>query len=454
MRDDRQEIGQRRPTTASNQRKSKKSKQTPTMMLRVAKHYTPKLSPLPKYRVMVIKVLLVYLYVGSNTLAFSFSSSNRRITTANSQRRPATALLDSTNDNGIVSPIKSIQNSIGVDFEKAKSEGFGTRARNAAINATVGDILVPLCSDLEQRQALANRGIYAGVEYRICLLQILDNDEETTISCQTLQGTDIDQKRSAIAMIQPRYPLRPHLERNDWPVPVRLLEEVPLWLSKATYDAGTAVGALFLSSSILVLAAIVAFFIQFVGVPTASMVPALQPGNIVLMTRSVPLFNKPKVGDVVFFDAPPQLELAVQQFVSSSSSSSLSSPKGKQFLKRVAALPGESVGVRRSEPYVLKGQTFRFDIVGPYAQPELFPAGSWERPPKPLSRNEYFVAGDNGYRSVDSRVWGPLQDSYIIGTAQWIVWPPQDFGPIPPGQISEITPKTPSTVNQQTSLND
>jgi hypothetical protein len=50
-------------------------------------------------------------------------------------------------------------------FQQAKAERFGMRARNAAINCTVGDTIVPLLRNLETRQGLANRGVYAGVEY-------------------------------------------------------------------------------------------------------------------------------------------------------------------------------------------------------------------------------------------------------------------------------------------------
>eukprot|EP00980_Cylindrotheca_fusiformis_P022773 scaffold9735_cov106-Cylindrotheca_fusiformis.AAC.3 len=365
-----------------------------------------------------------------------------------------------------LSPIQSIQNSLGFQreqFHKAQSDGFGTRARNAAINATVGDILVPLCSSLEMRQQLANRGVYAGVEYEICTLQLAshhhkENGETETV--QTLQGLDLEAKQGVIAMIKPAYPLRDHLERDDWPVEVQLLEDVPFWLSKATYEAGTAMGTLALSSSFLVVATIIAFFVRFVAVPTPSMVPALNPGNIILVTRTIPPLWKPHLGDVVFFDAPSELDLAVQQFVTdqnAAASAAIASPtttttttevasstKGKQFLKRVVAVPGESVGVKQSNPYVqLSDNTYRFDVIGPYVRPEVFPASSWNRPATTvLRKKEYFVAGDNGYRSVDSRVWGPLQQKYIVGTAQWVLWPLNNFGPVPPGQISEVIKPT------------
>ena len=361
---------------------------------------------------------------------------------------------DSSDRTSTISPLDSIQNSFGFQsdkFKQAQADGFGTRARNAAVNATVGDILVPLISNLEMRQILANQGIYAGVEYKICSLQLQTtiDGEEAKDDVQSLKGIDYQAKKGAIAMVQPAYPLRKHLERDDWPVQVKL-EDVPLWLSKATYEAGTAVGTLFFSSSLLFFAALIAFFVRFVAVPTASMVPALNPGNIILVTRSIPIVLNPKVGDVVFFDSPSELEVAVTKFASGQkedNADAVTTPKGKQFLKRVVAVPGESVGVKRSEPYVqLSESKFRFDVVGPYARPDAFDSSSWDRTPQKLAKSEYFVAGDNGFRSVDSRVWGPLKEKYIIGTAKWVLWPLQDFGPIKPGQIAEVTKQqTPNT---------
>jgi len=351
------------------------------------------------------------------------------------------SLHQSNKDSSTISPIDSIQNSFGFQrdkFKQARADGFGTRARNAAINATVGDVLVPLCSNLEMRQNLANQGIYAGVEYKICSLQLKGTNEDVG----SLEGLDYQTKQGALALVQPAYPLRKHLERDDWPVQVKL-EDVPLWLSKATYEAGTAVGTLFFSSSILFFAAITAFFIRFVAVPTASMVPALNPGNIILVTRSIPVVLNPKVGDVLFFDSPSELEETVSKFTSEQADDSpetVATVKGKQFLKRVVAIPGENVGVKQSEPYVkLSDSRYRFDVIGPYARPELFQPSSWDRPPQKLEKTEYFVAGDNGFRSVDSRVWGPLKQKYIVGTAKWVLWPPQDFGPVKSGQIAEVT---------------
>lgn len=346
--------------------------------------------------------------------------------------RYSSSLMMSIGSDSQLESLRSLMTAGLESFRRARSDGFGTKARNAAVNATEGDVIVPLCSNLEMRQSLANRGVYPGVEYKVVAL---------TLGCGekvlSLEGLNSDAKSEAYAFVRPAYPLRRDLERDDWPVRV-LLDEVPLWISKGTYEAGTAVGTLALSLSVVAQAALVAFFFRFVGVPSPSMMPALVPGNVVLVTRSFPVGPfKPKVGDVVFFNAPKELESAVAQ-LQVDGGSEIGSVKGKQFLKRVLAVPGEDVGVKRSEPYVQKASKFRFDVVGPYVRPDLFKEQSWERKPSMLGSNEYFVAGDNGYRSVDSRVWGALKERYIVGTAKWVLWPLKDFGPVKPGQIIEI----------------
>lgn len=322
-------------------------------------------------------------------------------------------------------------------------EGFGTKARNAGYTLSKNDIVVPLCSNLKQRQELANRGVYTGVEYRICSLYLLENE------LMTMDSVPPSEKTYVTALIQPAYPLRPHLERDDWPVSIRPLRDVPLWLSRSTYRAGTALGTAMLALGYLGVASLLAFFIRVAYVPSESMVPALYPGDVVLVSRSAnvaPL--RPKAGDVLFFEPPRELEEAVRNSrvaaAVKESGGVVPSLQGRKFLKRVVAVPGETVGVRQSNPYVVYGASryvddgdvvVRVDHVGPYARPDVFPPDSWDREASVLKRDEFFVAGDNGARSVDSRVWGPLKEKYIFGTAKWILYPFHHFGPVPPGKL-------------------
>ncbi len=50
--------------------------------------------------------------------------------------------------------------------------------------------------------------------------------------------------------------------------------------------------------------------------------------------------------------------------------------------------------------------------------------------PKPITipPNEYFMMGDNRGLSDDSRFWGPVPRSWIIGEAFFTYWPPDRIG--------------------------
>lgn len=325
-------------------------------------------------------------------------------------------------------------------------EGFGTKARNVASTMTVGDVVVPLCANLDQRQCLANRGIYPGVDYKICELS-LENDgtsSSSTLLFSSMVDVPYSSRSNVVAKIRPNYPLRKNLERDDWPVSVRPIVDVPLWLSQTTYQAGTALSTLALAVTYLTIASFLAFFIRITYVPSESMMPALQVGDVVLVTR--PIFGQhPRVNDVVLFNPPKELDKAIENVVSSMKQKEnepqpvvVVPTKGKQLLKRVVAAPGEKVGVQHFKPFVLtpdnEQRLLRVFDVSSYAHPEIFPEECWDRAAlSTLQKNEYFVAGDNGKRSVDSRVWGALKEEYLVGTAKLILFPPERFGMIPSG---------------------
>ena len=89
------------------------------------------------------------------------------------------------------------------------------------------------------------------------------------------------------------------------------------------------------------------------------------------------------------------------------------------YLKRIIGLPGERVAVNHgivlidgrplTEPYV----RYRDDRSAPAV---VVPPGS------------YFVLGDNRSNSDDSRDWGFVPASAIIGKAWLAVWPPTKAG--------------------------
>jgi signal peptidase I len=178
---------------------------------------------------------------------------------------------------------------------------------------------------------------------------------------------------------------------------------------------------------VLVLAAFViaftvkTFFVQAFFIPSESMVPTLLIGDRVVVSRVSYRLHEPRRGDVVVFSSPfnlphkaPSLpERFGRVFLQSFG---LSQPKDEDFIKRVIGLPGDTVdahgghlyvdGRLLNEPYLPQGRT-----VGDF-------------PPVLIPPHHLWVMGDNRGHSSDSRVFGPIDQSKIVGRAILRVWPP------------------------------
>jgi signal peptidase I len=103
---------------------------------------------------------------------------------------------------------------------------------------------------------------------------------------------------------------------------------------------------------------------------------------------------------------------------------------GRDFIKRVIGLPGETLEVRAKQVYI-NGQP----LTEPYTH-FLEPAGAFgggagemtsadvrERfGPVRIPADQYFVMGDNRDNSQDSRYWGFLPRDYVKGRALVIYW--------------------------------
>lgn len=94
----------------------------------------------------------------------------------------------------------------------------------------------------------------------------------------------------------------------------------------------------------------------------------------------------------------------------------------KDFIKRVVAIPGDTVEVKEGQLY-LNGAA----VDAPYARYEVLPG---ERSTSPrdsleltrIQPGQYFMMGDNRDRSYDSRFWGPASRDAIEGRAMFIYW--------------------------------
>lgn len=164
----------------------------------------------------------------------------------------------------------------------------------------------------------------------------------------------------------------------------------------------------------IVLAVVVkVFLLQAFFIPSLSMYPTLHEGDRVLVNKMSYRLHDVNRGDIVVFERP-----------ASEVSSTI-----PDLIKRVIGLPGESVafsdgsvfvdGNRIDESYLPTG-TVTSGANAPYKctldAPCVVPEG------------DVWVMGDNRSDSKDSRYFGPIPESSIVGRAFVRVWPLGRFG--------------------------
>lgn len=151
------------------------------------------------------------------------------------------------------------------------------------------------------------------------------------------------------------------------------------------------------------------FLFQPHQVKGASMFPNFHDGEYILTDKISYRFHEPERGDVIVFKSPQNEDI--------------------DFIKRIIALPGDKVRIVQNAYYI---NGLKLDE--PYIPPEnvLYP-GSFLKEGHEfiVSPQQYFVSGDNRPRSSDSREWGPIDRSRIIGKSVFRYWPLSKVGLIP-----------------------
>jgi signal peptidase I len=135
-----------------------------------------------------------------------------------------------------------------------------------------------------------------------------------------------------------------------------------------------------------------------------SMQPAYHTGQRLFVTRY--FFSAPNRGDVIVFHP--------------------TGPAKDDFIKRVIGVPGDRVVVRNGGVWV-NGEALSEPYLAGGIQSAC--AGRWCD--VLLGPNEYFVMGDNRPNSSDSRIWGPVTNSQIVGKAWLLYYPFSEFGLAP-----------------------
>ena len=173
--------------------------------------------------------------------------------------------------------------------------------------------------------------------------------------------------------------------------------------------------------AVAVVLALKAWVVNPYRIPSPSMEPTLHcarpefgcesaHSDRILANRFIYHFRDPHRGEIVVFHAP---RLATQECT------------GGIFVKRIIGLPGEVWSERKGYTYI-DGRR----LSEPYVEPDrrdtetnslldIPPAGTLHRIPKDM----YLMEGDNRAHSCDSRIWGLVPRSSIIGKVFFTYWP-------------------------------
>lgn len=164
------------------------------------------------------------------------------------------------------------------------------------------------------------------------------------------------------------------------------------------------------------------FLVQAFYIPSVSMEPTLLEDDRVLVSKLSYRIGDPKYGDVVVFQSATQPTIpqedrgTVGNFIQSVKEALGLSSSEYDLIKRVIAVEGQTVEVKQGSVHV-DGRKLN----EPYRKEPDSPLPDFG--PKKVRKDEVFVMGDNRFNSTDSRVFGPIEESLIVGRAFVLIWP-------------------------------
>lgn len=173
---------------------------------------------------------------------------------------------------------------------------------------------------------------------------------------------------------------------------------------------------------VVVVALVVAFLLRtFViatySIPSGSMEPTLQVGDRIVVDKLSYHLHGVDRGNIIVFSTPPKEDCA--------------GPPVANLVKRVIGLPGETIslsggdvfinGRQLAEPWLPASQRGR---TYPGPSPEAYALHHAFKVPS----GDVYVMGDNRTLSCDSRYWGPISESTIVGKVDLRIWPLSRLG--------------------------
>jgi signal peptidase I len=188
---------------------------------------------------------------------------------------------------------------------------------------------------------------------------------------------------------------------NETKPEVQDQEQERPWPARALEFVGELLHVVIISLAIII--PIRYFLIQPFYVKGASMEPSFYDHEYLIIDEISYRFNEPRRGDIVVFRYP-------------------SDPR-QYFIKRIIGLPGEIVKVSGGKVALSSEADAEGSVLDETAYlGTTFTSGEKETK---LGAGEYFLMGDNRGASLDSRVFGGVPRSFIVGRVWFRGWPPE-----------------------------
>jgi signal peptidase I len=161
--------------------------------------------------------------------------------------------------------------------------------------------------------------------------------------------------------------------------------------------------------AIVVVAVVVSFLmrtyvLQTFYIPSGSMEPTLQLGDRIIVSKLSVDFGTVHTGDIIVFKAPPAEHCG---------------DTVSDLVKRVIGTPGEKI-YNVGNTIFINGKALKETWT--HNEP-VSPAIATRNHPVTVGANQYFVMGDNHPNSCDSRFWGTVPRSNIVGKVFLRIWP-------------------------------
>jgi signal peptidase I len=176
------------------------------------------------------------------------------------------------------------------------------------------------------------------------------------------------------------------------------------------------------------------FAVKPYRIPSGSMEPTLHVGDHVLVNRfshSV-LGHDPKVGDIVVFYPPhgadPRVPVCGASGEGGGTPTPCSQPTAEKssqtFIKRVVAVGGDRLAIKGGHA-IRNGRHVDEPFIAP-----CDPASGFCDFPREITvpKGYVFLMGDNRGHSDDSRFWGPVPATSVVGKTVATYWPPSRIG--------------------------